>query len=159
MLRKQQNYITFTKYNFGKELMGLIRPGYHCTCQKNTHFVPASLIFICNLHITFHIDHPLGLQVLMTPYGFHKLPKQLKFPPMPSSACRLIAATCFPWALGSTVNLLTSTRTLAAKCIFPAHYSNVTQCFHLPAPLFLQQQPETPYLHLPGPDRLFPTNL
>lgn len=118
MPRKQQNNITFSKCSFEKELMGLICPGYYCICQANTHFVPASLIFICNLCITFHIDHPLSLQVLMTPYGFYKLPKQLKFPPMPPSACVSIAATCFLQALGSTVNLLTSMTTRLQSAFF-----------------------------------------
>lgn len=118
MPRKQQNYITFIKCNFEKELIRLICSGYYCTCQKNTDFVPAFLIFTSNLSITFHIDHPLGLQVLMTPYGFYKLLKELKFPPMPPSACVLIAATCFPQALGSAVNLLTSTRTWLQSAFF-----------------------------------------
>lgn len=107
--------------------MGLICPGCYCTCQENTYFVPASLIFIHNRCIIFNIDHPLGLQALMAPYGFYKLPKQLKLPPMPLSACVLIAATCFPLASRSSLTLLTFTRTpLLQWCIFPAHYTDIT---------------------------------
>lgn len=98
---------------FEKELMGLICPGYYCTCQENTHFY-----LIGNLCITFHINNPLGLQVLMTPYSFYKLPKQLKFPPDPYPHQCFDYCNRFSSGLGEHCQPAHLHKNTAAKSIF-----------------------------------------
>lgn len=131
MPRKQRNSKTIppsAKAILKKELMGLICPGCYHTCQENTYFVPASSTFICNLSIIFSVDHPLGLQALVAPYGFYKLPNQLKLPPMHLSACIFDCCNTLSSGLKEhSLTPLTSTRiALLQGCIFPAHYTDIT---------------------------------
>lgn len=138
--------------------MGLICPGSYCTCQENTYFVPASLIFICNLCIIFNIDHPLDLQALTAPYGFYKLPKQLKLPThapvsLHFDCCNMLSSGLKEHSL----TVLASTRIPLQSAFF--QLITLTWhpwCFHLPAPPFLQWQPEIAPLHFPRPQRLPP---